>query len=296
MTRNPFTLVSLAIIGLLLLCALAAPSLAPQDPAAQALPSRLEGPGSRHWLGTDDLGRDVLSRIIFGARISLQVGISVVVVSLAAGSLIGSLAGFYGGVLDRFINIIVINTFLAFPGILLALAFVAFLGPGIWKLVIALSLVGWIGYARLIRGEILKARELDYVQAARALGAPDWRLLVLHIWPNVVPLVIVQAAIGLAAAILSEATLSFLGLGVSPPTPSWGTMLNDGRAHLLDAPHLIVFPALAVMLAVLAFNFLGDALRDYLDPAPEEVVVLNHVRQVMLFVSTHIYLIDLRRI
>ena len=171
MIRNPLTLFSLAIIGLLLLCGLAAPEIAPQDPSAQELPSRLMGPGSGHWLGTDELGRDVLSRIIYGARISLQVGISVVVVSLLVGSLIGSLAGFYGGMLDRFINVIVINSLLAFPGVLLALAFVAFLGPGIWKLVIALSLGGWIGYARLIRGEILKEKELDYVQAARALGS-----------------------------------------------------------------------------------------------------------------------------
>lgn len=266
MVRNPLTLFSLAIIGLLLLCGLAAPEIAPQDPSAQELPSRLMGPGSEHWLGTDELGRDVLSRIIYGARISLQVGISVVVVSLLVGSLIGSLAGFYGGMLDRFINVIVINSLLAFPGVLLALAFVAFLGPGIWKLVIALSLGGWIGYARLIRGEILKEKELDYVQAARALGEPDWRLLIFHIWPNVVSPIIIQAAIGLGGAILAEATLSFLGLGVPPPAPSWGTMLNDGRAHIFDAPHLIVFPALAVMLAILACNFLGDALRDHLDP------------------------------
>jgi peptide/nickel transport system permease protein len=180
--------------------------------------------------------------------------------------LIGSLAGFYGGLLDRLINLIVINSLLAFPGILLALAMVAFLGPGIGKLILALSLGGWIAYARLVRGEILKARERDYVQAAKALGVRDWRLLVIHIWPNVIPPVLVQAAIGLGGAILAEATLSFLGLGVPPPTPSWGSMLNDGRAHLFDAPHLTVFPALAVMLAILSFNFLGDALRDRLDP------------------------------
>ena len=266
MGRNPLTLVSLIVLAILLLCALAAPYLAPKDPSAQELPSRLKGPDRMHWLGTDELGRDLLSRIIFGARISFQIGISVVAVSLVIGALIGSLAGFYGGMLDRFFNIIVINSLLAFPGILLALAFVAFLGPGIGKLVIALSLGGWIGYARLIRGEILKTRELDFVQAARALGAPDWRLLVIHIGPNVIPPVIVQAAIGLAAVILSEATLSFLGLGVPPPAPSWGSMLNDGRSHMFEAPHLVVFPALSVMLAVLAFNFLGDALRDYLDP------------------------------
>jgi peptide/nickel transport system permease protein len=204
--------------------------------------------------------------MIYGARISVEVGLSVVGVSLIVGLMIGSLAGFYGGLLDRVINLIVINSLMAFPGILLALAMVAFLGPGIGKLILALSLGGWIGYARLVRGEILKARERDYVHAARALGVKDARLLMVHIWPNVIAPVIVQAAIGLGGAILSEATLSFLGLGVPPPVPTWGGMLNDGRAHLFDAPHLVVFPALGVMLAILSFNFLGDALRDRLDP------------------------------
>ncbi|MBI3894375.1 MAG: ABC transporter permease [Acidobacteria bacterium] len=263
---NPLTVTSLLIIGLLLICALAAPYLAPQNPSAQQLPNRLQGPSLAHWLGTDELGRDELSRIIFGARISVQVGMSVVAISLLIGALIGSLAGFYGGILDRFFNIIVMNTLLAFPGVLLALALVAFLGPGMGKLILALSIGGWIGYARLVRGEILKVKELDYVQAARALGTPSWRLLIVHIWPNITAPVIVQSAIGLAGVILSEATLSFLGLGIPAPAPSWGGMLSDGRNHIFDAPHLIVFPALSVMLAVLAFNFLGDALRDYLDP------------------------------
>lgn len=266
MKRNPLTVFSLIIIGAMLVCALAAPFLAPQNPFSQELAYRLEGPSSSNWLGTDELGRDEFSRMIYGARISVLVGVSVVAVSLTVGMLIGSLAGFYGGLLDRIINLIVINSLLAFPGILLALAMVAFLGPGIGKLILALSLGGWIGYARLVRGEILRAREKDYVQAARALGVKDSRLLFLHIWPNVIPPVIVQAAIGLGGAILAEATLSFLGLGVPPPTPTWGGMLNDGRAHLFDAPHLTVFPALGVMLAILAFNFLGDALRDRLDP------------------------------
>jgi peptide/nickel transport system permease protein len=266
MRRNPLTVFSLLIIVAMLVCALAAPLLAPENPFSQELANRLEGPSSSNWLGTDELGRDEFSRMIYGARISVIVGISVVAVSLTVGMLIGSLAGFYGGLLDRFINLIVINSLLAFPGILLALAMVAFLGPGIGKLILALSLGGWIGYARLVRGEILRAREKDYVQAARALGVKDSRLLLLHIWPNVIPPVIVQAAIGLGGAILAEATLSFLGLGVPPPTPTWGGMLNDGRAHLFDAPHLTVFPALAVMLAIMAFNFLGDALRDRLDP------------------------------
>jgi peptide/nickel transport system permease protein len=265
-TQNLFPILALALVGLLLVCALAAPLLAPRDPFAQQLPSRLQGPTLAHWLGTDALGRDEFSRMIYGARISVEVGLSVVGVSLAVGLLIGSLAGFYGGVLDRVINLIVINSLMAFPGILLALAMVAFLGPGIGKLILALALSGWIGFARLVRGEILKARERDYVQAARALGVRDARLLTIHIWPNVLAPVIVQAAIGLGAAILSEATLSFLGLGVPPPVPTWGGMLNDGRAHLFDAPHLVIVPALAVMLAVLSFNVLGDALRDRLDP------------------------------
>lgn len=266
MKRNPLTMASLIIIAALLVCALAAPWLAPADPAGQELPRRLTTPGAQNWLGMDELGRDVLSRLIYGARISVQVGVSVVAVSLLVGLLIGSVAGYYGGLLDRFINLFVINSLQAFPGILLALAIVAFLGPGLGKLIFALCIGGWIGYARLVRGEVLKARERDYVQAARALGVGDVRLLVRHIWPNIIAPVIVQAAIGLGGAILAEATLSFLGLGVPPPAPSWGSMLNDGRAHLFDAPHLVIFPALAVMLAVLAFNFLGDALRDRLDP------------------------------
>ena len=264
--QSLFTILALALVALLVVCALAAPLLAPRDPFQMQLPTRLQAPTAAHWLGTDALGRDEFSRMIYGARISVEVGLSVVGVSLAVGLVIGSLAGFYGGVLDRVINLIVINSLMAFPGILLALAMVAFLGPGIGKLILALALSGWIGFARLVRGEILKARERDYVQAARALGVRDARLLTIHIWPNVLAPVIVQAAIGLGAAILSEATLSFLGLGVPPPTPTWGGMLNDGRAHLFDAPHLVIVPALAVMLAILSFNVLGDALRDRLDP------------------------------
>ncbi len=264
--RNYLAAYGALFVLLLVACAAGAPWLAPYDPAAIDLPSRLAPPSPHHLLGSDELGRDILSRIIYGARISLAVGTSVVLASLSVGLLVGALAGYYGGALDRFFNVIVINTFQAFPGILLAIALVAFLGPGLWKLVLALSLGGWIGYARLVRGQVLQAREVEFVQAARALGAPDLRILTRHILPNIIQPVIVQAAIGMAGAILSEATLSFLGLGVPPPAPSWGTMLNDGRGHLFDAPHLVVFPALAVMSAVLAFNFLGDALRDYLDP------------------------------
>ncbi len=264
--ENPLALSAGLLVLFFLVTALGASWLAPYDRAQLDLPSRLEPPSSKHWLGSDELGRDILSRLLHGARISLAVGTSVVLVSLAIGLLVGALAGYYGGALDRFFNVIVVNTLQAFPGILLAIALVAFLGPGLWKLVVALSLGGWIGYARLVRGQVLQVRELEFVQAARALGSSDLRILGRHVLPNILQPVIVQAAIGMASAILSEATLSFLGMGVPPPAPSWGAMLNDGRSHLFDAPHLVVFPAVAVMLAVLAFNSLGDGLRDYLDP------------------------------
>jgi len=196
----------------------------------------------------------------------MLVGVGVVTASLLTGLIIGSMAGYYGGTLDRFFNIVVMNAFMSFPGILLAIAFVAFLGPGIGNLILALSLGGWVGYARLVRAQVLATKEREYVEAARALGASDLRIMTRHILPNIVQPVIVQAAIGMAGAVLAEATMSFLGLGVPPPTASWGTMLNDARAHLFDAPHMVIFPAIAVMLAVLSFNFIGDGLRDYMDP------------------------------
>ena len=264
--HNPLAATGLVLIVIFVTFALFAPWIAPQDPATINLPARLAAPSHAHWFGTDELGRDILSRIIYGARISMLVGTCVVFFSLALGLIIGSIAGYYGGGIDRFVNVVLMNAFLSFPGILLAIAFVAFRGPGIFNLVLALSLGGWVGYARLVRGQVLAAREREFVEAARALGASDLRIVVRHILPNIIQPVIVQAAIGMAGAILAEATMSFLGLGVPPPTASWGAMLNDGRAHLFDAPHLVLFPAFAVMLAVLSFNFIGDALRDYLDP------------------------------
>lgn len=254
------------LVIIFVIFALFAPWIAPQDPAHIDLATRLSKPSSAHWCGSDELGRDILSRLIYGARISMLVGGCVVAASLGMGLIIGSIAGYYGGIIDRFVNVVLMNAFMSFPGILLAIAFVAFRGPGIFNLVLALSLGGWVGYARLVRGQVLAAREREFVEAARALGAGDLRIIVHHILPNIIQPVIVQAAIGMAGAILAEATMSFLGLGVPPPTASWGAMLNDGRSHLFDAPHLVLFPALAVMLAVLSFNFIGDALRDYLDP------------------------------
>lgn len=256
----------LVLVAVFVACALFAPWIAPHSPAQIDLPARLMGPSASHWFGTDELGRDILSRIIYGARISMLVGSCVVAASLSLGMIFGSVAGYYGGITDRVLNVVVMNAFMSFPGILLAIAFVAFLGPGIFNLIFALSLGGWVGYARLVRAQVLAVREREFVEAARALGASDVRIVVRHIWPNIIQPVIVQAAIGMAGAILAEATMSFLGLGVPPPAASWGSMLNDGRSHLFDSPHLVLFPAAAVMLAVLSFNFIGDGLRDYLDP------------------------------
>lgn len=264
--KNPLAAVGLTLVVVFVLAALLAPWIAPHDPAQINLPSRLQSASAAHWFGTDELGRDIFSRIIFGARISMLVGVCVVAGSLLLGVIFGSIAGYYGGTIDRFFNIVVMNAFLSFPGILLAIAFVAFLGPGIFNLILALCIGGWVGYARLVRAQVLAAREKEYVEAARALGASDVRVLTRHILPNIIQPVIVQAAIGMAGAVLAEATMSFLGLGVPPPTASWGSMLNDGRSHLFDSPHLVLVPAAAVMLAVLSFNFIGDAFRDLLDP------------------------------
>ena len=263
---NPLATTGVVLVAIFVIFALFAPWIAPYDPAAIDLPTRLSPPSAAHWFGTDELGRDILSRLIYGSRISMLVGSCVVAGSLGLGLIVGSIAGYYGGRIDRFVNVVVMNAFLSFPGILIAIAFVAFRGPGIFNLVLALSLGGWVGYARLVRAQVLAVREREFVEAARALGASDLRIITRHILPNIIQPVIVQAAIGMAGAILAEATMSFLGLGVAPPTASWGSMLNDSRAHLFDAPHLVLFPAAAVMLAVLAFNFIGDALRDYLDP------------------------------
>ncbi len=263
---NVLATAGVVMVLIFVTCALFAPWIAPYDPAHISLPQRLMAPSFSHWFGTDELGRDILSRIIYGARVSMLVGGCVVAASLTLGLIFGSIAGYYGGVTDRFLNVIVMNAFMSFPGILLAIAFVAFLGPGIFNLIFALSIGGWVGYARLVRAQVLAVREREFVEAARALGASDLRIIVRHILPNIIQPVIVQAAIGMAGAILAEATMSFLGLGVPPPAASWGSMLNDARSHLFDSPHLVLFPAAAVMLAVLSFNFIGDGLRDYLDP------------------------------
>ena len=257
--------VGLVIVLVAVLAALVGPALSPYNPAAQELARRLEPPTLSHPFGLDELGRDILARLLAGARISLLVGLAVVSVSSVVGMLVGSVAGYFGGrvddVISRFVDVL-----MAFPGILLAIALVAVLGPSLTNVVLALSVIGWVGYARLVRGQALRARELDFVQAARALGAGSPRVVLRHVLPTAFPAVVVQATLGMAGAIIAEASLSFLGLGVQPPTPSWGTMLDAGRAHLFDAPHLTIFPGLAIALLVLGFNFLGDGLRDRVDP------------------------------
>jgi peptide/nickel transport system permease protein len=263
------TRVGAAIVVVTVLAAIVGPALAPFDPADQALALRLAGPTGPHPFGLDELGRDILARVLAGARISLLVGLIVVSVSATLGIVFGAVAGYFGGRVDEVISR-VIDILLAFPGLLLAIALVAVLGPSLVNVILALSLIGWVGYARLVRGQVLRAREFEFVQAARALGATTPRILARHVIPTTLPAVTVQATLGMGAAILAEAALSFLGLGVQPPTPSWGTMLSGGRAHLLDAPHLTIFPGLAIAILVLGFNFLGDGLRDVLDPATSQ--------------------------
>jgi len=265
-SRQPLAAAGVLLLAGFVLGGVSAPWLAPHSPAAIDLLHRLESPSSAHWAGTDELGRDIFSRLLWGARLSLAVSVSVVSVSLVLGLSIGGLAGYLGGWIDTALTTFAMNTFLALPGILLAIAFAAFLGPGFANLVLALAIGGWAGYARLVRAQVMAVRDREYVDAARALGAGGMRIFFRHILPNIVQPILVQAAIGMAGVILAEATLSFLGLGIPAPAPSWGSMLNDARLHLFDTPHLVLFPAMAVAGAVLGFNFLGDALRDQLDP------------------------------
>ncbi len=263
--RGPMGIIGSAIVLLTLLTAVFAPALAPYDPYDQNLSEALKGPTASHPLGYDDLGRDILSRIIYGSRISLKVGIITVAVSAFVGILVGGLAGYLGGWIDEILMRIT-DILLAFPGILLAIGIMAILGPSFNNVLIALCIVGWKSYARLVRGEILKEKEKEYILAARALGYSKIRIIFFHLIPNTMNSVLVMATLGIATMIIAEAGLSFLGLGTQPPEPSWGGMLSEGREYILQAPHLTTFPGLAIMILVLGFTFLGDALRDALDP------------------------------
>jgi peptide/nickel transport system permease protein len=263
--RNRLALVGLTLVVVLAVSAVLAPWLAPYDPARQSLVEKRARPGAKYVLGADEFGRDILSRVIYGSRVALLVGLLSAAIAVAGGLVLGTLAGFAGGWLDA-VLMRAIEILLAFPYLLLALAIVAALGPGALNTTIAVGIWGVPAVTRIVRGAVLALRETEYVGAARALGAPVLAVLGRHILPNIVPGLIVYATLFMANAILLEAALSFLGLGVQPPTASWGLMVSTGRDVLLVAPHVATVPGLAIMVAVLAFNLVGDGLRDALDP------------------------------
>jgi peptide/nickel transport system permease protein len=271
LVANRLAVFGLVVLAALVLVAILAPLLAPQPISTVDIPNRLQPPSATNPFGTDELGRDILSRVIFGARVSLQVGVIAVGISLAAGVPLGLVAGFYGGRIDDVI-MRVMDMLFAFPAILLAIAIVAVLGPSMGNAMIAIGVVFTPIFARITRGSVLSVREEVYVRAARSLGASDLRLLRVHVLPNVIAPIIVQTSISLAFAVLSEAALSFLGVGVQPPRPSWGRMLFDGRGFMQQAWWMAVFPGLAILLTVLACNVVGDALRDALDPRQKSAI------------------------
>jgi len=266
--QNRMALAGAAIVFVMFALAMLAPILG-GDPGAIDIAARLQAPGADYLLGTDDLGRDVLTRILYGARISLLVGFVAVGIATLIGILLGALAGYYGGWVDSLIMRFV-DVMLCFPSFFLILAVIAFLEPSIWNIMIIIGLTGWMGVARLVRAEFLSLRERDFVQAARALGASDGRVIFRHILPNALSPVLVSATLGVAGAILTESALSFLGIGVQPPTPSWGNMLIAGKQTLGTAWWLSAFPGLAILLTVLGYNLLGEGIRDALDPRLKE--------------------------
>ena len=258
--------IGLILVGLFVSVAILAPLLEPYSPGEQSLERRFEGPSPSHLLGLDGLGRDVLSRLLRGSQVSLLVAVSATLLAVAVGVIVGSLAGFLGGRVDLLISGVV-DIFLAFPGILLAIALVAVLPPGKMNVIVALAVMGWTGYARLVRGQVIKLRELEFVLASEASGAGGARIVTRHILPNVLSPVLVQASLGMGGVILAEASLSFLGLGVAEGVPSWGSMLADGwQAAMLGISHPSLAPGFAIFCTILGFNFLGDGLRDWLDP------------------------------
>lgn len=263
--RNPSAAAGIVIVGLLVLAAILAPVLTPYDPTHQDLRMVLKGPSSAHLLGTDNLGRDLLSRILFGTRLTLFIGTFSVVVGLVFGVPLGIVSGFYGGATDMIIQR-VMDLMLAFTSFLLALALVSLLGVGVTNVIVAVGISGIPSFARLVRSSVLTIREVAYVEASRALGSADRRVLLRHVLPNALAPVIVQATLSMGTAILTAAGLGFLGLGVQPPTPEWGAMLGEGRNYIFSSPNLSTFPGLAIFLAVMGFNLLGDGLRDALDP------------------------------
>ncbi len=263
--RDKLAIIGLVIMVLFLLTALFAPFLAPYDPIDQTLRDRRQPPSGRHLLGTDDLGRDIFSRIIYGTRKSLQVGVLSVSLAILVGTFFGAVSGYLGGWFDILLMRLM-DILMAFPSLLLAIAIVTILGPGLLNMLYAIGIVSIPVYARIVRASVLSVKSEDYILAARALGARHSRILFRHILPNCLTPLIVQGTLGIGTAILDAAGLSFLGLGAQPPTPEWGAMLGQGRYAIFSAPHIVLFPGLAIMFTVLGFNLLGDGLRDALDP------------------------------
>jgi ABC-type dipeptide/oligopeptide/nickel transport system permease subunit len=263
--RNRAGLIGLGIIVMFLLVGFLAPVLAPYDPYDVDFERSLQGPSRESWFGWDELGRDVFSRVIYGARISLVIGLIAVAIGVSVGVPLGALSGYYGGVADLFVQRFV-DIMMAFPGILLAIVIVAVLGVGLVQAMVAIGIVSIPVYARLVRGQTLSLRNQEFVEAARAMGADVGRIVLRHVLPNTLAVIIVQSTLQIASAILTAAALGFLGLGAQPPTAEWGAMLSSARQYLRLAPHAVTFPGLAIMITVLGFNLLGDAIRDALDP------------------------------
>jgi peptide/nickel transport system permease protein len=258
-------MLGLVVIVAFILLALLAPLVAPYDPAAQSWAAVRKPPSALHWLGTDEVGRDILARIIFGARASLLAGVISILIAISVGVPAGLAAGFLGGFLDGLVSRIT-DAMLACPFLILAIALAAFLGPSLGNAMIAIGVTTTPIFVRLTRGQVMAVKVEDYVEAARAIGNPRWRIAIVHILPNILPALLVQATLSIATAIIAEASLSFLGLGQQPPAPSWGSMLNSAQRFLSTAPWMAVWPGLAIFLTVLSFNLLGDGLRDALDP------------------------------
>ena len=263
--KSKIALIGLIVLVFMYLLAIIAPLIAPYDPIAQAVSNSFQAPGMQHWLGTDRFGRDILSRILYGARISLSIGLVATLISVTLGTVLGAVAGFFGGRIDgaimRFTDMV-----LAFPRLVLLIMIVALFSPSMAVIIIVLGLTQWPNTTRIVRGDVLSLREREYIQAAHALGMSKSRIIFRHLIPNVLAPVIVTATLGIGNTIVLEAGLSFLGLGIQPPTPSWGNMVADGRDSLLGAWWVATFPGLAIVLTVLAFNLVGDGLRDALDP------------------------------
>ncbi len=265
LSKSPLAMFGLAIILLLIFCALFAEVISPYSPIKQDLMHMFETPSAEHWLGTDEFGRDILSRLIFGARVSLQVGFIAVGIALVVGGMLGAISGYYSGWLDNSI-MRVMDVLLSIPQTLLAIAIVAALGPSLMNLMIAVGISAVPTYARIVRGSVLSIRSMEFIEAARSVGSSDLRIILRHIIPNSMAPIIVQSTLGVASAILNAAGLSFIGLGIQPPNPEWGAMLSGGRQYIRDFPHMTLYPGLAIMFTILALNFLGDGLRDALDP------------------------------